>query len=206
MFTTSFFGYKKRTSFLTSITLAQISEFSLIIIAQGLLLGHIGQEIFSLTVLLAIITITLTTYFAKYEERIYSRISGSLNFFDRMTEKVELEYIPQKVRNDVILCGYNRIGYNVVKTLEKMKKNFLVIDIDPEIVKNLKNKKIPSIYGDIGNMEVLERLDFKKTKMLISTVPSMHSNLILIKTARKINKKIMIFCSSKPYRGSFRFI
>ncbi|MBW2975905.1 cation:proton antiporter [Candidatus Woesearchaeota archaeon] len=201
MFTTSFFGYKKRTSFLTAISLAQISEFSLIIVSEGLLLGHINQEVFSLTVLLAIITITLTTYFVKFEDSLYSRFSGCLDFFDKMTENsTVLEYMPKKRPNEIILCGYNRIGYTIVRTLKKMKKNLLVVDFNPEVVKDLIEQKIPSIYGDVGDAEILERLDFKKAKMVISTVPTKIDNMLLIKAARKENKGITIFVTASQIK------
>ncbi len=203
MFTTSFFGYKKRVSFLTSISLAQISEFSLIIVAQGLLLGHINQSIFSLTVLLAIITIVLTTYFVKFENVLYGKISGYLGIFDRMTEnEVELGYIPEKRRNEIILCGYNRVGYSIVNTLRKMKKSLLVVDFNPEIVKSLMGQKIPSVYGDIGDIEVLERLNFKKAKMVVSTVPTKLDNMLLLKTARKENKDIVIFVTADQIKDA----
>ncbi|MBW3000167.1 cation:proton antiporter, partial [Candidatus Woesearchaeota archaeon] len=68
LFICSFFGYTKRTSFLTSISLAQISEFSLIIVAQGMLLGHLSKEIFSLSIVLAVITIISTSYMIKFDD------------------------------------------------------------------------------------------------------------------------------------------
>ena len=197
VFATSFFGYKKRTAFLTSISLAQISEFSLIIVAQGLLLGHISQEIFSITILLAIITITLTTYFVKFENGIYKRLAGFLDFFDKFSENKEgLEYIPKKRKAEIIICGYNRIGYDIVRTLKKMGKNMLVVDFNPETIKSLIGDKIPALYGDIGDTEVLERLNFKKANMLISTIPTKRDNLMLIKTAKNANRNIAILASA----------
>jgi len=200
MFIVAFFGYKKRTSFMASISLAQISEFSLIMVAQGLLLGHISQEIFSLTVLLAIITITLTTYLMKFESALYSKLSGYLSIFDKISDSGEMEYMPKEKRNEVILCGYNRIGYSIVKTLKKMKKSLLVVDFDPEIVRTLIGQKVPSIYGDIGDIEILKRLNFKKAKMVISTVPTTQDNMLLISMARKENKNIIIFVTASQIK------
>jgi len=194
MFTTAFFGYKKRTAFLTSISLAQISEFSLIIIAQGLLLGHINQEIFSITVLLAIITITLTTYFVEFQNAIYNRLAPYLNVFDKFSENKDyLEYIPKRRRYEIIMCGYNRVGYGIFKTLRKMKKGMIIVDYNPETIKSLIKEKIPCLYGDIGNIAILERLNFRKAKIVISTVASKPVNNFLIKTAKKENKNITIF-------------
>ena len=66
-----------------------------------------------------------------------------------------------------------------------MNKRMLVADFNPEVVKDLISQKIPSIYGDIGDSEILERLNFKKAKMVISTVPTKNDNMMLIKEARK---------------------
>jgi len=82
VFITTFFGYRKRPAFLASINLAQTSEFSLIIATQGLILGHISQEILSITAILAVITMSATSYFMKYEYKVYYYFSGFLNRFD----------------------------------------------------------------------------------------------------------------------------
>ncbi len=196
MFLCSFFGYKKRTAFLTSISLAQVSEFSLIIVAQGLFLGHLSQEIFSLTVILAVATIILTSYFIKYEDNIYSRLVGFLDVFDSLTGTYnQLEYVPRK-KHDVILCGYNRVGYSIVNTLKKMKKRLFVVDFNPEIIRKLINEKIPCIYGDLGDAEVLERLNLKEAKMIISTIPTKKDNLLLIRKTKEQNKKAVVFVTS----------
>jgi len=197
MLTTSFFGYKKRTSFLTAISLAQISEFSLILAALGLSLGHLSREIFSMTVLLAIATIILTTYFIKYEEKLYRNLSKPLSFLDRLSRKnMENADMPISRNYEAILCGYNRIGFSIVKTLKKMKKGILVVDFNPEVVRRLSAQNIPSIYGDIGDIEVLERLNFRKAKIVISTVPTKSDNMLLIDFARKENKKIIILVTA----------
>jgi len=197
MFTTSFFGYKKRTSFLTAISLAQISEFSLILVAQGFLLGHIGQEIFSMTILLAIITISFTTYFVKFENSIYNKTANYLNFFDKFTEyKSDLEYMPKKRSAEIILCGYNRVGYGIVKTLKKTNKKLLIVDYNPDTVKSLIKQNLHALYGDVGDIEILERLNFKKAKMVISTIPTKQDNKLLIRTAKKSNSKIIIFVTA----------
>ncbi len=196
MFLCAFFGYKRRTAFLTSISLAQISEFSLIIVAQGFLLGHVSNEIFSLTVILAVITIVLTSYFIKYEDKIYLNLSSILEIFDRITGSYnELEYVPRK-RHEVVLCGYNRIGYSIFKTLKKLRKKLLVIDFNPEVIRKFIDDKVPCIYGDVGDIEVIERMNLKYAKMVISTVPTKTDNLLLIRQAKKENRNIIVFVTA----------
>ena len=194
MFLCTFFGYSKKTSFITSLSLAQISEFSLILVAQGFMLGYISRDIFSLTVILAVATITLTTYFINYSGGIYRVFSPVLGIFEKLTKSYKsLEYVPDKMKNFVVLCGYNRIGYSIIKSLRKMKKNHIVVDFNPEIIKKLIAEKVPCIYGDAGDIEILERLNLKEASMVISTVPDKNDNLLLIQETKKADRKILVF-------------
>ena len=192
----SFFGYSKRTSFLTSLSLAQISEFSLILAAQGLVLGHLSQDIFSMTILLAVASTVLTTYFINYSGAIYQKISPFLSLFEKLTSNYKyLEYIPGRMKNFVVICGYNRIGYSIMRSLRKMKKAHIVVDFNPEIIKKLISEKVPCLYGDVGDIELLERLNLKDSSMVISTVPNKNDNLLLIHEAKKSNKKVIVFAT-----------
>ncbi|MBI2654228.1 cation:proton antiporter [Candidatus Woesearchaeota archaeon] len=197
MFLCSFFGYSRRTSFLSAISLAQISEFSLILAAQGMILGHITQDIFSMTVVLAVATIVLSTYFINYSDKIYAKLASFLGIFDKLTTTYKsLEYMPSKMKNYVVLCGYNRIGYSIIKSLRRMRKNHIVVDFNPEVVKKLIAEKVPCLYGDVGDIEVLERLSFKDASMAISTVPNKNDNLLLIHEAKKANLKVVVFVTA----------
>ncbi|MBU0535584.1 MAG: cation:proton antiporter [Nanoarchaeota archaeon] len=188
--------YTKRNSFMTSISLAQISEFSLIIVAQGLMLGHISQDLFSLTLLLAIITITATSYIMSFELKIFNFLSKYLTPFDIATTTEHLQYLPEELEYDFILIGYDRIGYNIFKMLDEAKKTFLVIDFNPDIVKKLASKKIPCIYGDIGDPEILERLNLKKTEFVVSTVPGVEDNIHILKKVKAEKKNIHVFVTA----------
>jgi len=194
MFICSFFGYRKRTSFLTSIYLAQISEFGLIIAGVGFANRHITEDILSMVVILAVLTMALTSYFINYSDRIYNRFSRNLNFIDRFSSKKEES--KQRKRYDVVLCGYNRIGYSIVKTLKKMRKKLLVVDFNPEVIERVKLLNVPAIYGDIGDIEVIAKLNFKGVKIVISTVPSKEDNILLIRKAKEKNKKVIVFVTA----------
>lgn len=197
MFLCAFFGYRKRPSFLTAISLAQISEFSLIIVTQGLLLGHIGQDVFSLTVILAVVTMTITSYTISFDNSLYNFFSKYLGVFDRIGKKSsQLEYIPKRKEVDIILCGFDRIGYSIYRVIKKLRKKLLVIDYNPEVIRELIRKKIPCLYGDIGDLEVIGMLNLKEIKMLISTVPDELDNLMLIKKTKEVNKGAIIFVTA----------
>lgn len=190
-------GYKKRTSFLTANALAQTSEFSLIIAAIGFKLGHLSQELFSVLILLTIFTMSLTTYLIKYEKNLFKIFSWPLNIFDKFNSKKEnLEYI-EEPGNKIIIFGCHRMGSLFLKEFEKERKDILVIDYNPEIIRSLIQKKIPCIYGDFMNPQVLEKARIEKTEMIISTIGDVEDNLLLIKKMKKINEKTFIFVVAK---------
>lgn len=199
MFLCSFFGYTKKVSFLTALSLAQVSEFSIIIAMLGLELGHISQNLFTIAVLLIIITLIITAYSINFDFLIYSFFSRWLNVFDLMSAGKHLQYLPQKQQDldyDVILVGYDRIGYNVLKALERLKHSFIVIDYNPDLIKRLVLRKIPCIYGDIGDDEIMERLNFKHAKLIVSTIPTLEDNKRITKHLRTVNKKAVLFVTA----------
>ncbi len=187
------FGYTKRTSFLTGNALAQTSEFSLVIATLGFGLGHISQGLFSVLILLTIITMSFTTYFIGYERKLFNWFSWPLNIFNKFKSKKEkLEYL-SKEGNKIVIFGCHRMGSLFLKEFEEDKKNIIVVDYNPEIIASLINKKIPCIYGDFVNNEILKRIDIKNAEMIISTIPDLDDNLLLIKKTKELNSKVQIF-------------
>lgn len=191
-------GYKKRTAFFTGNSLAQTSEFSLIILALGLTLGHIGQGLFSILVLATIITMSLTGYFVEYEKKFYRWLSIPLDVFSkipvRREEKLKYKFGAKK---KIIIFGCHRMGSLFLKKFAKIKDKILVVDYDPEIIKALIEKKIPCIYGDFANPEVLQKASIGNTEFIISTIPDLEDNVSLISKAKEINPNIIVIVSAE---------
>jgi len=185
-------GYKKRTNFFTGTSLAQISEFSLILILLGFTLGIVNQELFSLAILIALITIALSSYSIYFSKPIYKFLSPFLNIFDG--HKKELGIGKKTEKHEIILLGYNRIGFNLLKAFEKTKKKYLVIDYNPQTVLNLSNKGINCIYGDINDLELLRSIKIRKAKIVISTIPDLEANLEVMDLIK--DKKIIFIPTS----------
>jgi len=195
MMSVALFGYKKRVSFMTGISMAQISEFVLILAAQGFAIGHISQEIYTATILLAVISITTTSYFIQFEQKIYYKIAKHIKILDKFGKKAQaLELFRDNKKHTVILCGYNRVGYSIFNSLQKSKKDFVVVDFNPEVIKSLINRKIPCMYGDLSDPDVLEAINFDEVELVISTIPDLTVNLMIIKEVktRKKNAKIIL--------------
>lgn len=196
------FGYTKRTNFLVGTTLGQISEFSLIVLALGASFGYVTGEVLSTITLTAIITITLSTYMIIYSNTLYKKMSKIVSFFERKTIIKE-----KRIRNkyDAVLFGYNRIGFSILRSLKKIKKNYLVVDFNPETVANLSKLRVPCIYGDAYDSDFLEELDLDKIKIAVSTIPDFETNMLLIESIRKVNPDTIIIVRAHEINEAFEF-
>ena len=183
------FGHAKRNNFLVGITLAQISEFSLIVVALGVSLGHINQELLSILTLTGLITITLSTYMTIYSNQFYIKMSRFISIFEKKNVRDKKEI---KKNYSAILIGYNRIGFSILRALKNIKKDYLVIDYNPDIVADLKKLRIPVIYGDAYDTDFLNELPLEKVELIISTIPDFETNCLLIETIRTTNDKAII--------------
>lgn len=185
-------GYTKRNSFLAGLTVAQISEFSLIVITMAVSVGHISSEILSIITAIGLITFAGSTYLVIYSNELYLFLSKYLSIFEKKGEKVD-EHKHYKCKNhEIILFGYNRIGFDILVSLKKIKKKFLIVDYDPETITKLSKEGYDCMYGDANDFEFLEEINFNKTKMVISTIPFIDANLLIINKVRASNKKTVI--------------
>ncbi|PIZ50464.1 hypothetical protein COY27_07055 [Candidatus Woesearchaeota archaeon CG_4_10_14_0_2_um_filter_33_13] len=199
----SLFRYTKKPAFLTAISLAQIGEFSLILAAQGLLLGHISQDLFSLTVIVTIISITLTSYFIQYDQWFFKISEKPLKIFNMFTTE-GLEYLPTEVKSKIILCGHNRIGYSILRKLHKVKKKILVVDYNPEIIAMMVKEGYHCIYGNVTDEEIIHKMNLSEITMLISTIPGIDDNLHLIRKLRNVNHKAKIFVTANEIEDALK--
>jgi len=147
-----YMGYRKRTGFLAGLTVAQISEFSLILAALGLSLGHLQQETVGVITLVGLITISASTYMILYSHVIYERLAPWLSIFERRVPHRELDG-PQDVDDgvDILLIGLGRYGAALAQSLRSRGCRLLAVDFDPAAVQlhirdGFKVRRIPSSW------------------------------------------------------------
>jgi Kef-type K+ transport system membrane component KefB len=165
-------GYRKRTSFLTGLTVAQISEFSLIFAGLGFAVGHINNEVVGLITLVGLITIGLSTYLILYSSQIYELLSPMLNIFQRKKAYTEMESIQDKHKQyDVLIIGIGRFGRRLSEMLDAHPGiTYLGVDFDPGVIREWKDKGKDILYGDMEDPDLLEQIPYDKSKVIISSV------------------------------------
>lgn len=183
-------GHTKRNGFLAGWTVAQIGEFSHILIALGISIGHLGKDILSIITAVTLITIAISSYLFLYAGRIYPYVSKYLSIFEKKKVKAVSHLGSQKY--DVILFGCDRVGHDLIVLFKKMKQKFLIVDHNPEIVSSLSRKGFKCIYGDASDMELLDELHLLKVKMVVSTIPDFEINANIIHKVRDANSSAVI--------------
>ena len=170
-------GYRRRTGFLAGLTVAQISEFSLILAALGLRLGQIGEVEVSLITLVGVITIALSTYMILGSDQLYAWLEGPLRIFQRATPFSELKgSISGPAKVDVVLLGLGRYGSAIVRQLRADELSILGIDFDPQALRLAAAQGLPVQYGDSEDPEFTASLPLSSATVVVSTLPSLESN------------------------------
>ncbi|MDP3982197.1 MAG: cation:proton antiporter [bacterium] len=165
-------GYRKKTSFLAGITVAQISEFSLILAVLAYRLGHISSEIVGIISAVGVITITISTYLITHADRVFVVLSPALGIFERSIVRKEEGFKEKESR--IVLIGHDRTGRSIASRLSK--EDTLVVDFNPDVVSELQHKGFRCVFGDAGDPDIAESINFSSTQLVISTTPTLEDN------------------------------
>ncbi len=194
-----FQGFAKRTSFMAGLTLSQMSEFGLIIVALGFAVGHVTSDILNLVTVVALTTILISSYCIIHADKIYNRIHKFLPYYQRGIHPTEDNARHAIGDFDVILFGYDYLGASIVDYLEEKKKHFLVVDFDPGKVLLLQEKGMHAVLGDANDAGMYETLGLETPSIVISTVTHGTVNNLLLQELRGQNKKcVAIVCTDDP--------
>lgn len=189
-------GYTRRTSFKTGINLSQISEFSIILIVLAASTGAIGENVAAVVTLVALITITVSTYLMQYDNVIYRKLEKHLSMFERATAK-DVKHLAKKY--PLVLVGYNNGGHQYLKTFRSLKKRFVVIDYDPDAIDELERARIDYLYGDVTDPELLAEVNMDSVKLIVNTIGDHDVNVGMVKYVRRRNDHAVIVCYSSNY-------
>ncbi|OGM21585.1 hypothetical protein A2955_04175 [Candidatus Woesebacteria bacterium RIFCSPLOWO2_01_FULL_37_19] len=197
-------GYRKRTSFLTGITMGQISEFSFIMLVMGESLGHVGKKEVGLVILVGVVTMTMSTYLIQGAEKIYSLLSSYLVIFERKKTKESVLISETKLTDHIILVGAGRTGLSLTRYFKKKNLTFIVVDFDPTVFNKLTADNIPIVFGDINDMDIIEASNIKYARLLVSTVPSFEDNLLILKNINLIKRQLPTILTAGDMKDGIR--
>ncbi|MGE4501763.1 MAG: cation:proton antiporter [Thiomicrospira sp.] len=184
-----YMGYRKRTGFLAGLTVAQISEFSLILAALGFNLGHIDQETVGLITLVGLITISASTYMILYSHPLYDKLAPYISIFERKVphREVALDQEDTAKPTEVIVFGLGRFGMVIAQSLQRQGKTVLAVDFNPELVQETAQHGVPTRYGDAEDPEFIASLPLNEAKWVVGTMRDRQISLALFKSLKEDN-------------------
>ncbi|HEU4645233.1 MAG TPA: cation:proton antiporter family protein, partial [Burkholderiales bacterium] len=182
-----YLGYRKRTGLLVGLTMAQISEFSIVFVALGATLGHVDAATLNLTTLTGVITFTLSTYLILYAHVLYEKLSPWLGVFERRRPFRELAVERQRRPEGVpeaIVFGLGRYGSRLLARLGEQGIRALGVDFDPEAVRALRRQGLAVRFGDSEDPDFLETLGLQEVPWVVTTLPQWESNRAFLHALR----------------------
>lgn len=168
-------GYTRRTSFMTSVTVAQISEFSFIFAGMGLSRGLIGPEILSITALVGVMTIAMSSYMITYSERLYRFFekNGVMDWRifrardDVTKDPGDASGHGLSLSGHVLVVGMNSLGRTLVRRLVEQGECVLAVDTDP---RKLIGLGCHVLSGSVDYPAVLQEAGLERAKIVVSAL------------------------------------
>ena len=188
-------GYHPRTGFLAGTTVAQISEFSFIVIAAGVVAGHVDSSALALAAAVGLLTIAGSSYLIEWNEQIYDFFKPIFRFLiPRRSNTIPIKKEP---RAKVMMFGFHRIAGSLLKTIRKMDEPYLIVDFDPQVVRELNDVGEKTVYGDVGDDVFLGELGAHRANFIISTIPDVVISLSILSYLRSKRFKGTVIVSAR---------
>ncbi|EMG23910.1 Trk system potassium uptake protein TrkA, N-terminal domain protein [Leptospira interrogans serovar Pyrogenes str. 200701872] len=192
-------GKGLRAGIVTGLNLAQISEFSLVILSLGMGYGHISKELESTVLTSMILASVVSTYIILFNDPISRFILKILNMIglkEKEDEEDQTEsYITGQSKRDIVILGYFRIAQGLLEGIEREKPEWLnrilIVDFNPVFRQSLEAKGIRWAYGDLANPETLHHLGIEEAKYVICTISDM---ILKGTTSRRLLESLKVIC------------
>jgi Kef-type K+ transport system membrane component KefB len=167
-------GYRKRTGFLAGLTVAQISEFSLLFVAMGVSLGHVEDDALGLVTMVGLVTIAASTYMITYSHRLYAVCEPLLGLFERRDSPREPFESAARGKDGyrVIVFGLGRFGTAIGLRLQKRGIKVLGVDFNPLAVRRWREGGLDTAFGDAADAEFIGELPLAEAEWIVGTVPT----------------------------------
>lgn len=186
-------GYTLESGFYAGLTVAQISEFSLILLTLGISLGHLDPAIMGLATVVGLVTIFVSSYFIINNRRLFKLVEPWLRRVFGEDSGGLPKALPRHTYQ-VLLFGCHRLGSGIVGVLKELNLSYIVVDHDPDTIKSLNHDNIPCVFGSADDLSFLDTLPIAQCKTIISTIPEASVNETLIEYVRRSNSGVIILC------------
>ncbi|NQU04607.1 MAG: cation:proton antiporter, partial [Calditrichaeota bacterium] len=187
-FITRIFKYGNVIPLAVGLGMFQIGEFSFVLARVGVSTNSIGNDLYSLLLTTAILTMVLTPLVSSQTARIYALRKRWFRH-----EALESSNMPDAgLHNHVVIAGGGRVGFQIAQVLKRLNLQFVIIELDHRRVEQAKKDGMTVVYGDAGQEIVLDACRIKNASLLIITTPGIVVIRAVITQAKRLNNRIEI--------------
>ena len=179
------FGYSLWTALLVSVGLTQIGEFSFILVQAARDAGLVGADVYNATLATALVTILANAALVRFVPRWLGRVAT-----DRSLGRADGPRGEEKAR--AVLCGFGRIGSAVGEALETFGVRYVAVETDPDVVRALRARGVPCLYGDAAHPHLLEAAGVAHAALVVMTLPDADHAQLAVARIRAINPRVPV--------------
>ncbi len=173
-------GYGLRIALVVGLSLAQIGEFSYVLLRQGLAAGLIAPDYYLAFLAAAIITMIATPFLSEASHAFALRVDGR-----RAPSPAPADGLPPN-EDHVVVIGFGHMGETVARLLKRASLAFRVLDLDPDRVRRGRKRGVPIEYGDSTNDVVLRRTGLERAKAVVVLLSDSRATKQTIRHCRSI--------------------
>lgn len=176
--------YPSRVAFLTGLSLAQIGEFSFVLLQSGMQMKIIDAAFYNAFLSSSIFTMLLTPLLLQAAPKL------AFGLRDKAAVKHLQDTSAPRLKDHVIIAGFGLNGRNIARVLKETGISYIVMELNPVTVKESKKEGERIIYGDVTRREVLEYAGCKEASVLVFAISDLTSTRAGIKLAKEMNPSI----------------
>lgn len=182
------FGYSLKTSLIVGLGLAQIGEFSFVLASKGQVLGLVSRQVY----LLILGTTAVTLVFTPFVLRLIPQFFAWAEMVPWLKSLLEGSDAPLEIpenlptQNHFVVCGYGRVGQNIVQLLQAHQQPLVVIDQSEQVIQQLREAGIPYVYGNAASLHVMEAAGVTDAKGLAIALPDPMSTRLCLKRSLEL--------------------
>ena len=170
-----------RASIIPAINLAQVSEFSIVIASLGLARHQIDADVVTVVIITFAITSVISTYMINSSHTVQKVISTALKALriKDLDSATDVQEKSEGRQETVVFLGFFRDASSILHEFEhgadaSSSKDFLskllVIDFNPRVMRELRNRGISCIYGDVAHADTLRHAGIEQAELVISSI------------------------------------
>jgi CPA2 family monovalent cation:H+ antiporter-2 len=198
-------GFPLRTAIITGITLCQVGEFSFILARLGASYGVLAENNFQLVLAISVLTMGVTPIVMALSKSVadgFLRIPlpGKLKAGFASSAHQRHGLHKEKLRDHIIIVGFGLNGKNVSQAATKAAIPHIIIEMNPDTVRQEKKKGEPIIYGDATRGAVLEHANIKEARVMVVAISDPAATRSTAATARSLNPKLHIIARTRFFQ------